>query len=80
MSGAKSDSHVSKAYSCLPFPVSAIIRHQMAKEKVLIVDDDQMIRWALNEALRNWGYVCVEAGNVSAALAGLIPNILLQCC
>src|ERR1041384_2892200 len=41
----------------------------MAKEKVLIVDDDQMIRWALTEALRNWGYACVEAGSVSAALA-----------
>src|SRR6266513_527258 len=41
----------------------------MAKEKVLIVDDDQMIRWALTEALRNWGYGCVEAGTVNAALA-----------
>ena len=40
----------------------------MAKEKVLIVDDDQMIRWALGEALRNWGYACVEAENVTAAL------------
>ena len=28
-----------------------------------------MIRWALTEALRNWGYLCVEAGNVTAALA-----------
>ena len=41
----------------------------MAKEKILIVDDDQMIRWALTEALRNWGYACVEAGTVAAALA-----------
>src|SRR5947207_659430 len=41
----------------------------MPKEKVLIVDDDQMIRWALTEALRNWGYSCVEAGTVSASLA-----------
>src|SRR5436190_5027245 len=41
----------------------------MAKEKVLIVDDDQMIRWALTEALRNWGYACIEAGTVNAALA-----------
>jgi two-component system response regulator AtoC len=41
----------------------------MPKEKVLIVDDDQMIRWALTEGLRNWGYACVEAGTVSAALA-----------
>jgi len=41
----------------------------MAKEKVLIVDDDQMIRWALTEALRNWGYACLEAGTVNAALS-----------
>ena len=41
----------------------------MAKEKILIVDDDQMIRWALTEALRNWGYGCVEAGTVAAALS-----------
>src|SRR5712691_7594945 len=41
----------------------------MAKEKVLIVDDDQMIRWALTEALRSWGYSCNEGGTVSAALA-----------
>ena len=46
-----------------------MIRHQMAKENILIVDDDQMIRWALTEALRNWGYACVEAGTVNAALA-----------
>jgi len=41
----------------------------MAKEKVLIVDDEQMIRWTLAEALRNWGYGSVEAGSVAAALA-----------
>jgi DNA-binding NtrC family response regulator len=41
----------------------------MAKEKLLIVDDEQMMRWTLAEALRNWGYGCVEAGSVAAALA-----------
>jgi DNA-binding NtrC family response regulator len=41
----------------------------MAKEKVLIVDDDQMIRWTLGEALRNWNYACVEAETVSLALS-----------
>jgi two-component system response regulator AtoC len=40
----------------------------MAREKILIVDDDQMIRWTLAEALRNWSYACVEAGTVAAAL------------
>jgi len=41
----------------------------MPKEKILIVDDEQMIRWTLREALRGWGYNCVEAETVSEALA-----------
>jgi len=40
----------------------------MPKEKILIVDDDQMIRWALTEALRSWGYGYVEAGSVTNCL------------
>src|SRR5262245_66044242 len=41
----------------------------MAKEKILIVDDEPMIRWTLNEALRGWEYDNVEAGTVAGALA-----------
>jgi two-component system response regulator AtoC len=41
----------------------------MAKEKILIVDDEPLIRWTLNEALRGWEYDTVEAGTVAAALA-----------
>jgi two-component system, NtrC family, response regulator AtoC len=41
----------------------------MAKEKILIVDDEPMIRWTLNEALRGWEYDTAEAGTVAAALA-----------
>jgi DNA-binding NtrC family response regulator len=41
----------------------------MAKEKILIVDDEPMIRWTLNEALRGWEYDAVEAGTVASALA-----------
>jgi two-component system response regulator AtoC len=40
----------------------------MAKEKILIVDDEPMIRWTLNEALRGWEYDTVEAGTVASAL------------
>ena len=40
------------------------------KQKVLVVDDEKMIRWSLGEALRGWGYEPVEAETVSAALAG----------
>lgn len=41
----------------------------ITKEKILIVDDEQMIRWTLREALRGWGYNCVEAETVSEALS-----------
>jgi DNA-binding NtrC family response regulator len=41
----------------------------MPKEKILIVDDEQLIRWSLTEALRSWGYSSVEAETISAALS-----------
>ncbi len=40
----------------------------MAKEKVLIVDDDPAIRYTLIEAIRAWGYEPLEAGTAEAAL------------
>jgi two-component system, NtrC family, response regulator AtoC len=41
----------------------------MAKEKILVVDDEPLIRWTLNEALRSWGYEPIEAGTVAGALS-----------
>ncbi len=41
----------------------------MSKEKILVVDDDQSVRWSLTEALRSWGYVFVEAGTIATALS-----------
>ncbi len=40
----------------------------MPKEKILVVDDEPMIRWTLSEALRTWGYEPIEAGTVAGAL------------
>ncbi|MEW6131207.1 MAG: sigma-54 dependent transcriptional regulator [Acidobacteriota bacterium] len=40
----------------------------MVKEKVLIVDDEEMVRWTLKEALRSWGYETIEAGTVAQGL------------
>jgi len=40
-----------------------------SKDKVLVVDDEQMIRYTLTEALRSWGYAVAEAGSVAAGLA-----------
>jgi DNA-binding NtrC family response regulator len=41
----------------------------MAKEKILIVDDEQVIRWMLSESLQGWGYAIIEAETVAAAVA-----------
>jgi DNA-binding response OmpR family regulator len=39
--------------------------------KVLIVDDEPSVRWAIAEALRGWDYETVEAETGAAALAAL---------
>ncbi|MFN7948098.1 MAG: response regulator [Blastocatellia bacterium] len=39
----------------------------MPGEKILIIDDEPLIRWALGEALRNWGYQSVEAATAAEA-------------
>lgn len=39
----------------------------MTKPKILIVDDEPSIRFALTEALKSWGYDTVQAGSVSEA-------------
>ena len=41
----------------------------MAKKKILIVDDERMIRMTLVEALHGWGYEPIEAGTIAGALA-----------
>jgi len=52
----------------------------MAKDKVLIIDDDQAVRWTLAEALRRWGYVSAEAGTLAEGLAAFDaeqPSVIL---
>ena len=53
----------------------------MAKNKVLVVDDEPMIRYTLGEALRGWNYEHVEAGTVAEALElfeSELPTVILQ--
>jgi two-component system, NtrC family, response regulator AtoC len=38
------------------------------KQKILVVDDEKMIRWSLGEALRGWGYEPIEVATAAAAL------------
>jgi len=40
----------------------------MALKKILIVDDEQMIRWVLSQALSEWSYVPIEAADIQTAL------------
>jgi DNA-binding NtrC family response regulator len=37
-------------------------------EQILIVDDDEVIRWTLREALQSWGFAIVEAGSAAEAV------------
>ena len=39
------------------------------KQKILVVDDEKMIRWSLGEALRGWSYEPIQAETAAAALA-----------
>jgi len=39
-----------------------------SNEQILVVDDDQVIRWTLREALQSWGFSAVEAGSAAEAV------------
>lgn len=38
------------------------------QERILVVDDEKMIRWSLGEALRGWGFEPIEAATAGAGL------------
>ena len=38
-------------------------------DEILVVDDDDAIRWTLREALQAWGFVAVEAASVAEAVS-----------
>jgi len=40
----------------------------MALEKILIVDDEQTIRWVLSQALSEWSFAPIEAADIQTAL------------
>jgi DNA-binding NtrC family response regulator len=43
-------------------------KSSMKEPTILVVDDERLIRWALTEALKGWGYAPVEAESGRAAL------------
>jgi two-component system, NtrC family, response regulator AtoC len=40
-----------------------------ARHRVLVVDDERLIRWSLSETLRHQGYAVVEAGDARNAIS-----------
>ncbi|MFN0084039.1 MAG: response regulator [Blastocatellia bacterium] len=52
----------------------------MKQRNVLVIDDEPMIRWAMTQALKSWGYDCMEAENASVAISRFeeaAPHIVL---
>lgn len=45
--------------------------YRNSNERILVVDDDEAIRWTLREALQSWGFTATEAGTVAGGLAQL---------
>ena len=41
---------------------------EMPTEKILIVDDERLVRWALKHKCEEWGYQALEAENGTSAL------------
>jgi DNA-binding NtrC family response regulator len=42
--------------------------------KVLVVDDEQLVRWFLERALKRWGYEVITVSNVREAIKTLSNN------
>ncbi len=52
----------------------------MSRDKVLVVDDEQLLRWAVREQLTSWGYEAIEAPDGQGALdlfASQMPDLVL---
>src|SRR5215212_3802711 len=51
-----------------------------ANQQILVVDDDDAIRWTLKEALQSWGFAAIEAGSVANGLTQYkteLPEVVL---
>jgi DNA-binding NtrC family response regulator len=78
---AKMNGHFSSVAAALPrtFPDSA---KKSAATRILIVDDEPLVRWAIGETLRDSGYEIAEAGSGESAKSAIMapataPNLVL---
>ena len=44
-------------------------------EQILVVDDDEAIRWTLREAVQSWGFATVEAGSTAEAIKQFLAEL-----
>ena len=52
----------------------------MSNEKVLIVDDEKLIRWSVRRRLEEWGYLALEAESGTGGLAQIraeVPDLIV---
>jgi DNA-binding NtrC family response regulator len=52
----------------------------MSNEKVLIVDDEKLIRWSVRRQLEEWGYLALEAESGAGGLAQIraeVPDLIV---
>ncbi len=52
----------------------------MSNEKVLIIDDEKLIRWSVRRQLEEWGYTALEAESGTGGLAQIrveLPDLIL---
>jgi two-component system response regulator AtoC len=52
----------------------------MSNEKVLIIDDEKLIRWTVRRQLEEWGYTALEAESGTGGLAQIrveLPDLIL---
>jgi len=48
-----------------PSKLSVNMSPRNSTQEILVVDDDQAIRWTLKEVLQSWGFTPIEAGTVA---------------